>query len=162
MPSRLDRCGRWVPWPLAGIVFISGVAAGSPATDRALYSLVPSQGSDDVELSNAPRALNLVGFQCLQDVSRVIVRTNEKAKYSVRKVGDKRVVVEIQNTRVMLSNNERFLDTQFFNSPVKLIQPEGMEGGTPTVRVDIELRRPATFTERQVGNELWIEFPNAG
>jgi len=119
-----------------------------------------SEVDSDVAVSGAPRAMTLCGFRYMMDVSRVFIRTNDKVQYSVRKAGDRRVIVELQNTRIPVYNNQRFLDTQYFNSPIKLIEPDVMEGGTPTVRIEIELRRDVPYKTKQIDNELWIDFPN--
>lgn len=116
--------------------------------------------SGDIEVDGTPRAMTLCGFRFMNDKSRVFIRTNDKVQFAVRKRGDKTVVVELENTRIPIYNNQRFLDTQYFGSRVKLITPEAMEGGTPTVRVEIELRENVPYQTKQVDNEVWIDFPN--
>ncbi|MFH1808500.1 MAG: AMIN domain-containing protein [Pseudomonadota bacterium] len=116
--------------------------------------------SNDVSLDGSTRAVSMVGFRFHQDVSRIFVRTNDKVRYSVREMGERSVVIELQNTQIPLRNNERFLDTQYFGSPVQLIQPESIEGGTPTVRIKINLKNNVAFTHKQVDNEIWVDFPN--
>jgi hypothetical protein len=138
------------------------VAEAAPEPVRETYVAQAETGgeTESVAVSSGPRAMSMVGFRFRTDVSRVFVRTNDKAQYSVREMGDRRVVIEIQNTTIPLRNNERFLDTQYFESPVKRIQPESVEGGTPTVRIEVELKNNVAFSHKQVDNEIWVDFPN--
>lgn len=135
--------------------------AGDEAADDG-YDAAPSEVDDGVEVDDAtPRAMTGVAFKFMTGSSRVIVRTNAKAQYAVRRMGDRQVVVEVQNARIPIYNNKRFLDTHFFASPVKMIQPQAMDGATPTVRIVIELKNEVDFSQQQRGSEIWVDFPNS-
>ncbi len=110
--------------------------------------------------SRARRAtMTFVGFQRASSGSRVYVRTSGPVSYSVQEDGDKRVVLELENTRIALRNNRRPLDTSFFDSAVAMVAPASV--GKGTVRVEIKLKGHASFQAKQDGNEVSVEFPNA-
>jgi colicin import membrane protein len=86
----------------------------------------------------------------------VLVRTNEPVRYSVNRGGDKSVVVELENTRIALANNERVLDTSYFDTAIAMITP--MEGDTRTVRIEIKLKESVPYEAHQQGADLVIDF----
>jgi colicin import membrane protein len=102
--------------------------------------------------------LNWVGFQQFQEVSRVFVRTTEPVKYRVDTSRANVVELILENTRVPLTNNTRFLDTHFFDSPVSFIQPKVIEGPSPSVRIAIRLKRQANYKAVQNDNVLALDF----
>ena len=131
-------------------------AGDQPAVDQA------SETEDDLEFDDAtPRAMTGVGFKFMTGTSRVIVHTNAKAQFTVRRMGDNRVVIEVQNTSIPIYNNQRFLDTHYFASPIKMITPKALDGATPTVEVEIELKNEVDFSQSQHGNQIWVDFPNS-
>jgi len=144
------------------------VAAAATAVPRAEAKKAPpaaeraakSETDSSVAVASGPRNMTLCGFRFMSNVSRVFVRTNYKAEFSVNKMGDKKVVVELPNTAIPLRNNRNFLDAQYFASPVKLITP--MVGGGGTTRIEIELKNDVPFQSRQVENEIQIDFANGG
>jgi len=91
-----NLCMRLVPWFL-------------------LILAIPAWADD---FSNEIKDLKWVGFQQFKEVSRVFVRTNTPAQYHVKKMGADKIRLTIENTRVPLRNNQRILDTQYFDSPV--------------------------------------------
>ena len=109
-------------------------------------------------MENELKDLNWIGFQQFQEVSRVFVRTTEPVKYRVDTSRPNIVELVLENTRVPLTNNTRFLDTRFFDSPVSYIQPKVIEGPSPSVRIAIRLRRNAPHKATQTDNVLALDF----
>ncbi len=110
------------------------------------------------ELEQEVKNLTWVGFQQFQEVSRVFVRTTEPVRYRVDTSLPNRVVLLLENTRVPVFNNTRHLDTRFFDSPVLFIQPEAIEAPSPSVRIEILLRKKVPFKEVQNDNLLALDF----
>lgn len=105
------------------------------------------------------KELNWVGFQQFQEVSRVFLRTTEPVKYRIEQVRPDLVVVTLDYTRVAAPNYANFLDTHYFDSPVAFIQPKIIEGVSPSVQIEITLRRKVKFTEKQTDTVLTLDFP---
>lgn len=103
--------------------------------------------------------LNWVGFQQFHEASRVFVRTTEPVKYHVAQPRPHLVVITLQNTKVAVANHANFLDTRHFDSPVAFIQPKVIEGPSPSVQIEITLRKKVTFKETQNDTVLAIDFP---
>jgi len=100
--------------------------------------------------------MTFVGFERAAASSRVYVRTTGPVRYSVQEDGDKKVVLELENTRIALRNNRRPLDTSFFDSAVAMVSPN--PDGHRAVRVEIKLRETVPFQAKQEGNEVSVEF----
>ncbi|SEU33912.1 AMIN domain-containing protein [Myxococcus fulvus] len=113
---------------------------------------VSSGGSSEV--SSRRKTMTLVGFQQQGGVSRVFIRTNEPVRYSVSETGNA-VVLELENSRIDLSNNTRPLDTSYFNSPVTRVDADA-EGRN--VRVTVQLRQQAPVQAQQDGNVISLDF----
>ncbi|WP_141329832.1 AMIN domain-containing protein [Myxococcus sp. AB025B] len=113
---------------------------------------VSSGGS--AEVSSRRKTMTLVGFQQQGGVSRVFIRTNEPVRYSVSETGNA-VVLELENSRIDLSNNTRPLDTSYFNSPVTRVDADA-EGRN--VRVTVQLRQQAPVQAQQDGNVISLDF----
>ncbi|QSQ27753.1 AMIN domain-containing protein [Pyxidicoccus parkwayensis] len=118
---------------------------------------VTSSGGE-VSVSSRRKTMTLVGFQQQSGASRVFIRTNEPVRYTASEDG-RSVVVELENTRIDLSNNTRPLDTSFFSSPVTRVEADSAGRG---VRVTINLRQQVAFQARQEGNVISLDFPRAG
>ncbi|WP_208718923.1 AMIN domain-containing protein [Corallococcus sicarius] len=127
----------------------------------------PSQGSAAREpresgggaTSSRRKTMTLVGFQQQPDSSRVFVRTNEPVRYNVSDAGNQ-VVLELENTRVVESNNTLPLDTHFFPSAVSRV--EAVPGAGHTVRVVIQLKQGVRYQTRQEGGLITLDFPRPG
>ncbi|MFP2931438.1 AMIN domain-containing protein, partial [Pyxidicoccus sp. 3LG] len=118
-----------------------------------------SGGSDaSVDVSSRRKTMTLIGFQQQSGASRVFIRTNEPARYTVSEEG-RSVVVELENARIDLSNNTRPLDTSFFNSPVTRVDADS---SGRNVRVTIQLRGQAPYQARQDGNVISLDFQRTG
>ncbi|QRK07866.1 AMIN domain-containing protein [Archangium violaceum] len=115
-------------------------------------SVEQGDGSGD---SSRRKTMTLVGFKQESSASRVFVRTNEPVRYTVTE-GDKEVVLELENTRIVESNNTLPLNTSFFDTAVVSVDPQ--VGPSRTVRVAIKLKEQVPFQTHQDGNELSIEF----
>ncbi|MFY2561496.1 AMIN domain-containing protein [Corallococcus terminator] len=126
------------------------VAAATPRPRREVAS-----GSDSSsEVSSRRKTMTLVGFQQQAGVSRVFIRTNEPARYTVSEQGNA-VVLELENSRIDLGNNTRPLDTSYFNSPVTRVEADA---SGRDVRVTIQLRQQAPVQAKQDGNVISLDF----
>ncbi|NTX03992.1 AMIN domain-containing protein [Myxococcus sp. CA040A] len=126
------------------------VASATPRPRREVAS-----GSDSsAEVSSRRKTMTLVGFQQQPGVSRVFIRTNEPARYTVSEQGNA-VVLELENSRIDLNNNTHPLDTSFFNSPVTRVEADA---NGRDVRVTIQLRQQAPVQARQDGNVISLDF----
>ncbi|CAM4474661.1 AMIN domain-containing protein [Corallococcus exiguus] len=127
----------------------------------------PSQGSAAAEsresgggaVSSRRKTMTQIGFQQQPDSSRVFVRTNEPVRYTVGTSGNQ-VVLELENTRVVESNNTLPLDTHFFPSAVSRV--EAFSGAGQTVRVVIQLKQGVRYETRQEGGLITLDFPRPG
>ena len=127
----------------------SGAAPGSSG-----YSEVEER----VEIGGALKDMTWVGFQQTMESSRVFIKTNEPVRYHVTEEGDNLVVVELENTRIPLRNNHRFLDTHFFNTAVTMITPREIEGVSRNVRIEIQLRSKVPYQPGQDENMVYLDF----
>jgi hypothetical protein len=120
----------------------------------------PAVASDAVYLAQAggARQMTYIGFKNNAAQSRVFVRLNDSAEFTVTKQGDNLVVLELKNTTIPLRNNKNHLDTTFFDSPVKMITPSEIEDASPTVRVVIEMKTAVPFETKVEGREIAIYF----
>ncbi len=123
-----------------------------------LLLLTGSASHADPGLANEIKDMDWIGFQQFQEASRVFVRTTEAVKYTVDTSKPNLVVLVLHNTRVPLTNNTRALDTRYFDSPVRYIQPKVIEGPSPSVRIEIALRLQVPFKETQKDNILALDF----
>jgi hypothetical protein len=153
----MSRCLLWAL--LLGLVGVSAYAAPEDAEPSEAGPVEGAQGGDvDNDLSGEIKDLNWLGFQQLKEASRVFVRTTEPVRFSIDNSQENLIVVVLENTRIPLRNNRRPLDTQFFNSPVRLVAPKVIEGPSPSVRIEIYLRDKVPFTHNQADNVLSIFF----
>jgi len=111
-----------------------------------------------VEISSAMKNMTWVGFQQTRDASRVYVKTNEQVSYRVTEESDNLIVLELENTRIPLRNNRRFLDTHFFDSAVTMITPHEIEGVTRSVRIEIQLKNRVPYKTVQEENMVYVNF----
>jgi colicin import membrane protein len=97
-----------------------------------------------------------VGFKQADGIGRILLRTSAPVRYSVGEDGRRNVVVTLENTEIGLPNNERMLDTSFFDTAVSLVKPEAVDD--TQVRITISLKRAVAYRTTQAGNELTVEF----
>ncbi len=124
-----------------------------------LLAAVPRPAFAQEDLEAEMKELSWVGFQQFQEASRVFLRTTEPVKYRISQPRPSLVVVTLENTRIGVANHANFLDTRFFDSPVAFIQPKVIEGPSPSVQIEITLRKKVTFKETQNDTVLAIDFP---
>lgn len=120
--------------------------------------IAPAPAEERVEISSAIKNMTWVGFQQTRDSSRVFIKTTEPVKFHVVEEGRNLIVLELENTRIPISNNTRFLDTHFFDSAVTMVVPREIEGISRNVRVEIQLRNRVPYTSGQEGNLVYINF----
>jgi len=120
--------------------------------------VAPAPAEERVEISSAIKNMTWVGFQQTRDSSRVFIKTSEPVKFHVVEEGRNLIVLELENTRIPIRNNTRFLDTHFFDSAVTMVVPREIEGISRNVRVEIQLRNRVPYTSGQEGNLVYINF----
>jgi colicin import membrane protein len=118
----------------------------------------PAPAEERVEISSAIKHMTWLGFQQTRDSSRVFIKTSEPVKFHVVEEGRNLIVLELENTRIPLRNNRRFLDTHFFDTAVTMIVPREIEGISRNVRVEIQLKNRVPYTSGQEGNLVFINF----
>ncbi|MHB8872344.1 MAG: AMIN domain-containing protein, partial [Myxococcaceae bacterium] len=109
-----------------------------------------------VDVSSRRKTVTLVGFRLVDTASRVYIRTDEPVRYSLSEGADKTVVLLLENTRIGQRNNERQLDTSFFDTAVAMVKPD--VGEAQSVRVEIKLKESVPYQAKQEGNEVYVEF----
>ena len=102
--------------------------------------------------------MSWVGFQQFQEASRVFVRTTESVKYRIDASKPGMVELTLDNTDVTKKVNTLPLDTSFFDSPVRMISVEILEGVSPSVRIRIALSEDVGFKEVQSDNVIALDF----
>lgn len=110
------------------------------------------------ELAGEVRDLTWLGFQQFQDASRVYVKTNEPATYQIDDSKPGTVVVTLENTQVSKRINTLPLDTRYFESPVRMVTVEIIEGASPSTRIIISLREDAAYKEVKQDTMLALDF----
>ena len=110
------------------------------------------------DLSSEIRDMNWVAFQQFKEASRVFIRTTESVKYRVDASKPGLVELTLENTDVTKKINTLPLDTSFFDSPVRMISVEILEGASPSVRIRISLSEDVGFKEVQSDNVIALDF----
>jgi hypothetical protein len=111
----------------------------------------------EIKKTGGPKRVALIGFQDTKDFSRVYVKTSEPARYEINGIGSDLVTVILYNTTSPHDYNKQTLDTHFFSSPVKKIQPMELLG-TNTVVVEIHCTHGTSLRSGQAGNIVFVEF----
>jgi len=115
--------------------------------------------STDDGSGGAGAKMTYIGFNNRAENSRVFIRMNvDNAKYEVKKEGDNLMVVEISDASIPWANNKNYLDTTFFESPVKMITPSEVDDDVPMIRVTIEMKENVPYEEKREGNEIALYF----
>jgi colicin import membrane protein len=118
----------------------------------------PAPAEERVEISSAIKNMTWLGFQQTRDSSRVFIKTNAPVQFHVVEEGRNLIVLELENTRIPLRNNQRFLDTHWFDTAVTMIVPREIEGISRNVRVEIQLKNRVPYTTGQEGNLVYVNF----
>jgi hypothetical protein len=125
----------------------------------ALVSLFLASPAASQDVEDAPRNLELVGFQQFREVSRVFFRTNEPAHYRVTQ-REGVVTVTLDNTGCSVANNLHHLDTHHFDGPVAMIQPRVIEGASNSnIQIDIYTKFAVNVRQSQKDNVISLDFP---
>ena len=135
----------------------------SPGSNRGLppEAIAPTAPSDGDQMDQpglsdpGPRTMTYIGFRQMAGTSRVFVRIDGKAAYRQRMQSGSKFVVELLNTTVNVRNNERALDTTYFDSPVSRIQARRRRGLT---RIEIQLRESVPWRIKRIGTTIAIDF----
>ncbi len=98
--------------------------------------------------------MTYIGFRERGGVSRVFVRLDGRARFRQRQDG-KTFVLELLDTRVNVKNNERPLDTSYFDTPVLRVQARP---GPHDTRIEVELRRSVPWQIKRIGNTIAVDF----
>jgi hypothetical protein len=93
--------------------------------------------SGRLSASESPRKVTEVGFKQMPEVSRIFVRTNDKARYNISEAGEKVIILELENTKVKRKNDQRFMDTSFFSSSVAMVTPR-KQGGNYVIEIKLK------------------------
>lgn len=101
------------------------------------------------------RTMTYIGFRQMAGTSRVFVKLDGRAAYRQRMTRGSTFVVELLDTTVNVRNNERPLDTTYFDSPVSRIQARRRRGLT---RIEIELRESVPWRIKRIGTTIAIDF----
>ena len=110
------------------------------------------------DLDTEVKDMTWVGFRYDKGASRVFVKTTEPVKFAVDKSRADVVVLTLDNTRVPWVNNTRPLETQYFVSPITRVDIKPIEGPSPSVRIEIHVRRKADLKESQKDTLLALDF----
>lgn len=124
----------------------------TPIEPNATTAHKPATISDEV------KELNWVGFQLLKDASRIFVHTNEPVRYNLTWRPKNKLLIELYNTKVLVRNHLRPMDTQYFNSPVMHIKPSVIDAVSPITRIELSMRQKVPYQVKQEDNRLYIVF----
>ena len=146
---------------LAGLLGLSLFFPMDLASANVVWlSFLPAEtGEGDAGVgSTGTRQMTFIGFHDTDNQSRVYARMNDTAKFAVREEGPNMVVLEIQNSSIPLTNNRRFMDSSFFNSPVTMITPSVVDDISPSIRIVVELTGKTPFSYRVEGRDIVLTF----
>ena len=127
-------------------------------TALACISLFIATPTSAENLAGELRDLSALGFQQFQDASRVFVKTTEPVNYQIDDSKPGVVALLLENTQVSKRINQLPLDTTYFESPVRMITVEIIEGASPTTKIVISLREDAAFKEVSKDTMLALDF----
>jgi hypothetical protein len=118
----------------------------------------PMEFEDRLDASATLKHMTWMGFQQTMESSRVFIKTNAPVRFHVTEEGDDLVVLELENTRIPLRNNRRFLDTHFFDTAITMITPREIEGASRNVRIEIQIKSKVPYTSGQDDNMVYLDF----
>ena len=109
--------------------------------------------------ANADQVINFIGFQQLEDASRIYIRTDVTPSYLVERPDEETIEVVFNAADVAVNRLLLPIDTRFFDSPVKDITPIRIEGASQnTVRVTIRLRSATEYFTAIKDSTLFLTF----
>lgn len=96
--------------------------------------------------ATADQVVQFIGFQQLDDASRVYVRTDATPNYRLERPDDKTIELVFNAADVAAERLLLPIDTRYFESPVLDITPVKIEGASQnTIRVTIRLRAATQY-----------------
>jgi len=98
--------------------------------------------------------MTYIGFRQRGGTSRVFMRLDGKAQFRQRQQGST-FILELIDTYVNVKNNERPLDTTYFDSPVLNVRARPVKSDT---RIEVELRSSAPWQIKRIGNTIAVDF----
>jgi hypothetical protein len=101
--------------------------------------------------------VNFIGFNQTGGVVRVYVRLNQPSQFAIHSAGDKMLVLQLPNAKFGRGNDERRMDTSYFQGPVVAVTPR--KGPDNSIEVEIQLKHKASYQTHRDDNEVMVEFP---
>jgi len=101
--------------------------------------------------------ISLVGFREMSGGGKVFIRANEAVAYAVSQPSPLRLQVVVKDARISQHNGVLPLNTRYFPGPVAMITPSE-DRRDHTVKVEIQLKAPATYSARLDGNDVVLDF----
>ncbi|NJK88233.1 MAG: hypothetical protein HC923_01790, partial [Myxococcales bacterium] len=117
----------------------------------------PSAASEAEDYDPGRRTMTYIGFRQTEEVSRVFVRLDGRARFRQYQEGSL-FVLELTDTRVNVKNNERPLDTTYFDSPVLNVRAVS---GARATRIEVKLRKSVPWQIKRIGTTIAVDFQHA-
>ena len=109
--------------------------------------------------ANADQVINFIGFQQLEDASRIYIRTDVTPSYRVERPDEQTIEVVFNAAEVAVKRLLLPIDTRFFETPVLDITPIRIEGASQnTIRVTIRLRSATEYFTAIKDSTLFLTF----
>jgi hypothetical protein len=135
--------------PMVRPVVLARFAPGRAAPD--------TRAAADEGWDPGPHVMTYIGFRQRDGISRVFVRLDGRARF--RQYQDRATfVLELVDTSVNVENNERPLDTTYFEGPIANIRARPVDSNT---RIEVKLRATAPWQIKRIGNTIAIDFEHA-
>ena len=111
------------------------------------------------QAANADQVINFIGFQQLEDASRIYIRTDVTPSYRVERPDEQTIEVVFNAAEVAVKRLLLPIDTRFFETPVLDITPIRIEGASQnTIRVTIRLRSATEYFTAIKDSTLFLTF----
>ena len=111
------------------------------------------------EAANADQVINFIGFQQLEDASRIYIRTDVTPSYRVERPDEQTIEVVFNAAEVAVKRLLLPIDTRFFETPVLDITPIRIEGASQNaIRVTIRLRSATEYFTAIKDSTLFLTF----
>ena len=128
----------------------------SPAADTAIPSA--TMASPPIPAASGQSLVNRIDFSTEADgKSTITIGTTQPARYEIRKISDKFLVIELLNTHIP-EYHQRQLITTRFESAVDRIIPSQTPGMKNNSSISIELREPVPYFVEQKNNVILVHF----
>lgn len=111
------------------------------------------------DAANADQVINFIGFQQLEDASRIYIRTDVTPSYRVERPDEQTIEVVFNAAEVAVKRLLLPIDTRFFETPVLDITPIHIEGASQsTIRITIRLRSATEYFTAIKDSTLFLTF----